>query len=321
MPHQRRSTLARRGGRTRWSRARRPICLASSRPGSMPPMPRSGSRSLKLITGGLRVGASARLAKIALAEMAEGRIEPDEVEEVWHGLAPPYLAAVRLDRGQRAEAGPGRRAGVPPADARAPAGAAGSRRHWMRATYAPNGSGTASACSSSRREAAAGFYSRGRDDISAALPGNRRGDEVRGRARRRTAGHPRGRGGARSPICSSGSTARPSSARSARLPGRRPPLRHVCSRRPRGFCPLPFDDRRARLGAWFDAPGRAAWISLAARLIFDSLETRRRFATTRARRLDRGADAETPRQRLRARASERAVVEMEARSTRRSTRC
>jgi DNA ligase-1 len=45
---------------------------------------------LKLITGGLRVGASARLAKIALAEL--GGVDADEVEEVWHGLAPPYLA-------------------------------------------------------------------------------------------------------------------------------------------------------------------------------------------------------------------------------------
>ncbi|GAB0115454.1 cisplatin damage response ATP-dependent DNA ligase [Acidisoma sp. C75] len=43
---------------------------------------------LKLITGGLRVGASARLAKIALGEWA-GK-EVDEIEEVWHGLAPPY---------------------------------------------------------------------------------------------------------------------------------------------------------------------------------------------------------------------------------------
>ena len=46
---------------------------------------------LKLITGSLRVGASARLAKIALAEIAAGRIAPDDIEEVWHGLAPPYL--------------------------------------------------------------------------------------------------------------------------------------------------------------------------------------------------------------------------------------
>ena len=43
---------------------------------------------LKLVTGGLRVGASARLAKLALAEY--GRVEAAEVEEVWHGLAPPY---------------------------------------------------------------------------------------------------------------------------------------------------------------------------------------------------------------------------------------
>ncbi|MFL5280396.1 MAG: cisplatin damage response ATP-dependent DNA ligase [Rhodopila sp.] len=43
---------------------------------------------LKLITGGLRVGASARLAKIALADI--GQVSPDEVEEVWHGLEPPY---------------------------------------------------------------------------------------------------------------------------------------------------------------------------------------------------------------------------------------
>ncbi len=44
---------------------------------------------LKLITGGLRVGVSARLAKVALAEI--GKIDADAVEEVWHGLAPPYL--------------------------------------------------------------------------------------------------------------------------------------------------------------------------------------------------------------------------------------
>jgi DNA ligase-1 len=43
---------------------------------------------LKLITGGLRVGASGRLAKIALAEI--GGVSADDVEEVWHGLEPPY---------------------------------------------------------------------------------------------------------------------------------------------------------------------------------------------------------------------------------------
>jgi DNA ligase-1 len=47
---------------------------------------------LKLITGSLRVGASARLAKIALAELSEGRLQADDIEEVWHGMAPPYAA-------------------------------------------------------------------------------------------------------------------------------------------------------------------------------------------------------------------------------------
>lgn len=45
---------------------------------------------LKLLTGALRVGVSARLAKTALADM--GGHSVDEVEEVWHGLAPPYLS-------------------------------------------------------------------------------------------------------------------------------------------------------------------------------------------------------------------------------------
>ncbi|MBL8587241.1 MAG: cisplatin damage response ATP-dependent DNA ligase [Methylobacteriaceae bacterium] len=43
---------------------------------------------LKLITGSLRVGVSARLAKTAAAAL--GAREPDEIEEVWHGLSPPY---------------------------------------------------------------------------------------------------------------------------------------------------------------------------------------------------------------------------------------
>jgi DNA ligase 1 len=47
---------------------------------------------LKLITGGLRVGATGRLARVALAEFSQGRAAPDDIEEVWHSLAPPYLS-------------------------------------------------------------------------------------------------------------------------------------------------------------------------------------------------------------------------------------
>ena len=43
---------------------------------------------IKFLTGGLRVGASLRLAKLALAELAE--IDVNEIEEIWHGLEPPY---------------------------------------------------------------------------------------------------------------------------------------------------------------------------------------------------------------------------------------
>jgi DNA ligase-1 len=45
---------------------------------------------LKLITGELRIGVSARLAKTAVASM--GDIPPDEIEQIWHGLEPPYEA-------------------------------------------------------------------------------------------------------------------------------------------------------------------------------------------------------------------------------------
>ncbi|HWK46414.1 MAG TPA: cisplatin damage response ATP-dependent DNA ligase [Stellaceae bacterium] len=44
---------------------------------------------LKLVTGGLRIGVSARLAKTALAEF--GSVPVEDVEEVWHGLEPPFL--------------------------------------------------------------------------------------------------------------------------------------------------------------------------------------------------------------------------------------
>ncbi len=45
---------------------------------------------LKLATGELRMGVSARLAKQALADAFE--LDVDAVEEVWHGLQPPYEA-------------------------------------------------------------------------------------------------------------------------------------------------------------------------------------------------------------------------------------
>lgn len=56
---------------------------------------------LKLATGGLRVGVSARLAKTALAQ-AFG-IDVDAVEEVWHGLSPPYAELFDWAEGRGAQ--------------------------------------------------------------------------------------------------------------------------------------------------------------------------------------------------------------------------
>jgi DNA ligase-1 len=43
---------------------------------------------LKLVTGGLRIGVSARLAKTAVAALGEK--DPDAIELIWPGLMPPY---------------------------------------------------------------------------------------------------------------------------------------------------------------------------------------------------------------------------------------
>jgi DNA ligase-1 len=43
---------------------------------------------IKLMTGAMRIGVSARLAKTAVAAL--GGVDPDEIELVWPGLEPPY---------------------------------------------------------------------------------------------------------------------------------------------------------------------------------------------------------------------------------------
>ena len=45
---------------------------------------------LKLMTGALRVGLTARLAKRAAAEMGAEPVPVAEIEEIWHALHPPY---------------------------------------------------------------------------------------------------------------------------------------------------------------------------------------------------------------------------------------
>lgn len=59
---------------------------------------------LKLATGGLRVGVSARLAKTALAQAFA--LDVDAVEEVWHGLTPPYAPLFDWAEGRGAQPTP-----------------------------------------------------------------------------------------------------------------------------------------------------------------------------------------------------------------------
>ncbi len=66
----------------------RPSCPRSS-PVELDRLDATGRWALiKFITGGLRIGLSARLAKTAVASL--GKLDPDEVEEVWHALEIPY---------------------------------------------------------------------------------------------------------------------------------------------------------------------------------------------------------------------------------------
>ena len=58
---------------------------------------------LKLATGNMRVGVSARLARIALAQNSARSVE--EIEEIWHGLVQPYAPLFEwLGGGDRPEA-------------------------------------------------------------------------------------------------------------------------------------------------------------------------------------------------------------------------
>jgi ATP-dependent DNA ligase len=57
--------------------------------------PSSRFAFLKLATGSLRIGVSARLAKQALSDMSgpgDNKRDVTEIETLWHGLAPPYEA-------------------------------------------------------------------------------------------------------------------------------------------------------------------------------------------------------------------------------------
>ena len=99
---------------------------------------------LKLVTGGLRIGVSARLAKTAAASL--GDKDADEIELLWPGLAPPYLELFAWLEGRADKPVSTRPGAVPAGDAGACDRGDGSRRARRQPTSWRNGNGTASAC-------------------------------------------------------------------------------------------------------------------------------------------------------------------------------
>ena len=205
---------------------------------------------LKLITGALRIGVSARLAKTAVAAL--GDRTPDEVELVWHGPCAALRGSVRLARGPRREAGQQRSGAVPAGDAVACDRGAGFRRARSRRTSRPNGNGTASACrrSRARRDGAArgaallahrrGYFRR--------LSRSDRGARLRRRDRRRAADPARG---PRAELQRAAAAAQPQDRHreADRRVSRASPRLRSAGRGGEDLRDLPFAERRARLEA------------------------------------------------------------------------
>jgi DNA ligase-1 len=122
---------------------------------------------LKLITGGLRVGASGRLAKIALAEI--GGVQADDVEEVWHGLEPPYRSLFAWLEGRGPKPDPADAPVFRPPMLAHPLEAtdlAALRSEDWRAEWKWDGIRIQMVATGGGRR----LYSRGADDISGAFP-------------------------------------------------------------------------------------------------------------------------------------------------------
>ena len=143
---------------------------------------------LKLVTGALRIGVSARLAKTAAAALGDKDVQ--EIELIWPGLTPPYAELFawlegRADKPDSRDPAPFRPAMLAHAieDGR-------SCRARSRPTSSRSGNGTASACRRSPARAddgaaAARLYSRTGEDISRSFPDLVDALRLAGRDRRR----------------------------------------------------------------------------------------------------------------------------------------
>ena len=158
---------------------------------------------LKLVTGGLRVGVSARLAKAALADL--GGREVAEIEEVWHGLTPPYAALFAWLAGGGARPAPAAAAPFRPVMLSHALEAADLDRldpADFAAEWKWDGIRVQAAAEAGRRR----LYSRTGDDISGAFPDLVEALDLRRRASTASSwsATPRPAASPASPTCSSG---------------------------------------------------------------------------------------------------------------------
>ena len=272
---------------------------------------------LKLATGELRIGVSARLAKVALAG-AFG-LDVDAVEEVWHGIGPPYLPLFAWAEGR----------GAQPTAENVPVFRPFMLAHPLEELrlsmedYAAEWKWDGIRVQLVRAGGETRLYSRAGDDISRSFPevaeafrtdgvldgellvkGEFQGGEQARRASTRF---------------SSGSAARSSRPRCS--PTIRPSCASTtsCSTAPRICAALTWTERRQRLEA-LRAPARSRAVRPLGTDRGRQLRAARGDPRRRPRRLDRGRDAEAPRQPLRRRPPRRPVVQMEARSAHRRLR-
>ena len=295
-------------------RARSPRCSTISTPAAASPC--SSSPPARL-----RIGISARLAKVALAQ-AFG-LDVDAVEEVWHGIGPPYAADLRLGGGAR-------RRSRPPRMSRSSARSCSptrSRRRASRSTIiSPSGNGTGSASSSSMPAARPGSTAAPATTLPAASPTSPRPSHregvldgellVKGEAQ---GGEDSG-GGAASFNALQQRLGRKTV--SAKMLGDYPAfvrLYDILFDGKEDLRGLPLTERRARLERF------AAGLDprTVRRLGLDrggGFRGARGDPRRRPRRRDRGRDAEAPRQPLCRRPPRRPLVQMEARSARRRLR-
>ena len=209
---------------------------------------------LKLVTGAMRIGVSARLAKTAAAAL--GDKEPHEIELMWPGLAPPYAELFAWLEGRADKPVSRRSRAVPPGDAGARDRGGGFRRARSRRFHRRMEMGRHPRAGGERPRRARGNASRGSIRAPArtfpgSFPDLTDALRLRRRHRRRAAGPARRPRAEPSTCCSSGSTARPSTPKlMAEFPAH---LRayDLLGRGRRAICAtLPFAERRARLEAF-----------------------------------------------------------------------